>query len=421
MSEAVAAPVQEGPRRLAIVLAGGGARGAYEAGVLSWIFDELRVLRTRPVQVDIICGTSVGAINSAFLAAHLSDSRAGVQKLVDLWENLELDQVLGFSWKQAAALAALFRLGNSTGLVDVAPMARLISRQIPWGSISRTMQAGLLRALCITCTEVYSGRSVLFMQTAPNTGLPTHAPPRTLIRSERIGPQHVLASAAIPILFPAVRVGQQLYMDGGLRHNTPIAPALRLGATHVLVVGTSRQVSGVLPENAGKEPTTAFVLGKIMNALLLDHLDNDLGQVTLVNDLLKNGQYAFGEDFTQRLNQAAAARGGRVVQPAETLIVRPSVALGALGGEYLKNNKIRTNSSMTRRLLGWLDSGSEADLASYLLFDGGYARELIALGRADARAQRDRLLTFLEPFVEGDTGPSSVSGAGWSFPPPAVG
>lgn len=409
--------MNEPPHRLALVLAGGGARGAYEVGVLSFLFDELSKLRGRSFEVDIICGTSVGAINSAFLAAHLLDGQKGVQALVQLWSGLELDRVLGFGLPQ---VSSLFRASGRTGLVDVTPMTRLVSKQIPWAGITRTLQQGKLGALSITCTEVFSGRTVLFMQTAPSVQLPSHAPPRTLIRGERIGPQHVLASASIPLLFPAVRVGKQLYMDGGLRHNTPLAPAIRLGATHVIVVGTSRHTRGVLPEVEPGAPSTAFVLGKIMNALLLDHLENDLSHTTLVNDLLKSGEAAYGPDFTDKLNQAAALRGGRSVQPVETLIVRPSIALGALGSEYLNTHTVRTRSSWTRRLLGWFDSGREADLASYLLFDGGYAQKLIELGRADARAQQSRIGNFLEK-LSSRTDPGAGSPPTWSFPPPAVG
>lgn len=408
------------PRRLGIVLSGGGARGAYEVGVLSYIFDELRGAQKQRINVDIICGTSVGAINSAALAASMAEPRDGMRHLVRLWGSLEIDQVLNFGWRQAASITGLFSKRIGAGLVDVSPMAQLIKRQVPWQAISRALRRGHLRALSITCTEVSTGRAVLFMQTGPGTGLPRYSPPRTLIRAERIGPLHVLASASIPLLFPPVQIDNQLYVDGGLRHNTPVAPAIRLGATHVLVVGTSREQVGVVDSDRLPVVSGASVIGKVMNALMLDHLDNDLAQIALINDLHDTGELAFGSEYMSKVRHAAATRGARMFEKLEPFIIRPSISIGRLGAEYLKERKVRS-SAMIDRLLKWLDSGSEADLASYLLFESGFAQRLIELGRADARAQKDRLLEFLNSDMENDQGPESTSEPAFSFHPPAVG
>ncbi len=417
-------------RRLAIILSGGGARGAYEVGVLSYVFDELARLRRRPPRVDILCGTSVGAINSSFLAAHLEDSMSGVRRLVELWSALRLEDVLRFGPREIAGLPrVLLGGGPGRGVFDVRPMTALVERDIPWDAVSRNLREGRLRVLSVSATEVSTGRTVVFMHTGPTTALPSSAPPRTLIRAERIGPPHALASAAIPLLFPPVRIGSQTYLDGGVRQNTPIAPAIRLGATHIFVVGTSRLVRGVehARDSEGGAPGAPFLIGKVLNALLLDHLDHDLETVHLVNDVLANGASAYGPGFVGGLNEAAALRGGRSVGTVRTLVVRPTERVGKLAADHLRAGGLRAYTRLTPLLLRALDvgGGDDADLASYLLFDGGFARCLIDLGRADARAKRAELLDF---FAELDEAPLPAEGdeaqgasEGWTLPPPAVG
>jgi NTE family protein len=171
-------------RRVAIILSGGGARGAYEVGVLWYVFDEFTRLRGAPPRIDILSGTSVGAINACFLAAHLADPTLGLRRLVELWSELQLTRVLGFGLRQMVSLPRLLMGGaeQGTGLFDVRPMADLVQREISWRAVARTLRRRQLRALSVSCTEVTTGRTVVFIQTSPDAVIPATAPARALPR-----------------------------------------------------------------------------------------------------------------------------------------------------------------------------------------------------------------------------------------------
>jgi NTE family protein len=401
-------------RRLAMILSGGGARGAYEVGVLWYVFDELTRKLGAPPKIDILCGTSVGAINGCYLAAHLGDPVLGMRRLVELWSSLELTRVLGFGLRQVVSLPRVLLGGpEGSGLFDVRPMAELVQREISWRAVSRCLRKNVLRALTVSCTEVSTGRTVVFMQTAPNLTVPSAAPPRTLFRSDRIGPHHALASAAIPLLFPPVRIDDELYLDGGLRQNTPIAPALRLGATHIFAIGSSREVQGRVVREAGHQkaaraPGAAFLLGKVLNAFLLDHVDVDIELLTRINSVLVDGTRAYGQGFTEALSAEARRHGGQEYRHVQCVRVRPSEDIGQLADEHLKRGRLQGDPLITKRLFGLLDLGidGEADLASYLLFDGPFCRKLVEMGRADAQARRDELMEFFRDDREPSGGDS---------------
>lgn len=418
------------PRRnLAIVLSGGGARGAYEVGVLSYVFDRIARLRGAPPKVSILSGTSVGAINACFLAAHLGSPGVGMDRLVRLWTELDMSHVINFGLRQAVLLPrVLTGGGGGAGIFDVRPMAKLVNREIPWRSISKSLRTGHLRTLSVSVTEVRSGRTVVFMQTGPDGALPTTTPPRTIIRADRIGPHHALASAAIPVLFPPVKIGHELYVDGGLRQNTPIAPILRLGATHVFAIGLSRDVRGISSpaQETVPAPGAAFLLGKVLNAFLLDHVQNDFELMQRLNDVLADGARVYGPEFIEKMSAAARSRGGQAYRQVCSLAIHPSEDIGKLAADHVRKGKLRGGAVFTRRLLSLLDAGvgPDADLASYLLFDGAFARKLIDLGRSDAEARKEELLQFFGSpsedeaiWASDDERPSGE----WTLPPPSVG
>ncbi len=422
---------QRANRRMAMILSGGGARGAYEVGVLSYVFDDLTRVRGGPPRIDILSGTSVGAINACYVAAHLADPVLGLRRLVHLWEELELRTVLGFGLKQVLSIPRLLLGGSGTGagLFDVTPMSDLVHREISWRAVTRVLRRRQLRALSISTTEVATGRTVVFMQTSPDLVIPATAPPRTLFRADHIGPQHALASAAIPLLFPPVKIGTELYLDGGLRQNTPISPALRLGATHIFTIGSSREVKGMRvfegKPKQNRAPGAAFLLGKILNAFLLDHVDVDLELLNRLNRVIEDGGRAFGEGFVQSMSKESHKRGAPAYRFVHNLTVRPSEDIGRLASEHVSKGRFRGDPIVAKKLFQMLDLGvgDEADLASYLLFDGAFCKQLIEMGRADAKARKDDLLAFFGDraddggtLLDGDEYSGSYSGHSIAVP-----
>jgi len=382
---------------LALVMSGGGARGAYEVGVLSYIFSDIARERGVP-PIELICGTSVGAINGAFVAANIHDPAAGMSRLLEMWRALSLSNVLGFNLLQATRLHRIVLGGRrGGGLFDATPMTEIIRQGIDYQQLRKNLKEHRLRAFTVTATHVATGRPICFIDRGPGVDLPFGLPSAIQVQPAHVMPHHVLASAAIPIVFPPVFIRKELYCDGGLRLNTPLSPAIHLGADKVLVIGLS--TDSETPEiRKGRFPGLPFLLGKVLDAFLLDHVNLDLDELDRINDLLSDGINAFGPDFVDRLNAAAATRGAPPRRFVSSLAIRPSRDIGVLAMDFLDRERAVLSKTLGRSLLRLIDVGEgarAADLASYLLFDGLFADELIELGRSDARARRDELEAFL--------------------------
>ncbi|MHB8420441.1 MAG: patatin-like phospholipase family protein [Myxococcales bacterium] len=385
-----------GSLKTGIVLSGGGARGAYEVGVLSYLRDELE--RERPLPLEIICGTSVGAIHACFLAAMAHEPREQGRRLIEFWRGLSLENMLNFGYRELFSLGReLFfspkpgAVPRQVGLVRPLWLERELIRGIPWRRIGRNLEDGNLSALSITATHVGTGRSVVFVHQKGDA--PTWSGLDRV--TSRIGPKHALASAAIPLLFPPVTVRGRLYVDGGLRTSVPLSPALRLGAQRVLVLSVRHgngRASPIVPLAEERSYGTApSLIGKTLNALFLDPTEQDLARLRQVNELLEAGTRAHGRSFGQTLNVALPA-GAQPLRYVRELEIAPSADIGGMAASHARSPAfLKKNRGLAGRVIRQLadrESPYEADLVSYLLFDGDFADQLIELGRADARARR---------------------------------
>ncbi len=369
-----------------IVLTGGGARAAYQVGFL-------RALAGRfpEAGIPIVTGVSAGAINAAFLACHSGPLARTAEDLTALWEGLELERVFRVdNWNLARNAWRWFRrlisgggpvTSRVRGLLDTRPLRGLLGEVLPVApdgglkGIEVNLASGRLRAVALTALNYGTGQTVTWVQGTDITGW--QRPYRLGVRSQ-LGVEHVMASAALPLLFPAHRVDGAWYGDGGVRLLTPLAPALHLGADRILAISTRyrRNLEEACRPAVTGYPPPAQVLGVLLNAVFLDALDQDELRMRRTNQLLERWP---GEP----------PEGLRRV---ELLVLRPSQDLGQLAGEYEAG--LPKGFRFLTRGLGTRETASP-DFLSLLMFEPRYLARLIEIGETDAEARMDEIERLL--------------------------
>ncbi len=384
------------PDDTGLILMGGGARAAYQVGVLQGVADLLRAEGWPSTRnpFPVICGTSAGAINAAAIAAHSDDWAGAIERLAAVWERFEPCQVYRVdargSLGNAAHWIASLLFGwivrsRPRSLFDNTPLGELLGRMIDLDRLRRCLDEGHLRALGITASSYTSGQHVTYYE--------SRAPIEPWYRNQRLASPtrleiaHLLASSAIPFVFPAIPLQlddrHEFFGDGSMRQTAPISPAIHLGAGRILVIGAGQLERGTPhASHTGSQflyPTLAQVAGHAMASIFLDALASDIERLTRVNRTV------------ELLDPAR--RAGADLRRIELLVIAPSQRLDSLATPHV--GRLPRNIRTILRLLGATDTRG-AGLSSYLLFDASYTGQLMALGQHDALARRDDVLRFFE-------------------------
>jgi NTE family protein len=402
----------EGPTtpKMGLVLAGGAARGAYEVGVLEYIAEEVSKTLGRDAPLDILCGTSVGAINVCCLAAWADEPRARCARLAAVWTNLRIADVLR---PTTTGLVDIFRslYGggvriDTSAVFDPTPLANLLQGTIPFERIDTHLRSGRIDAVTASATQIATGRTVVFIQRAKAHPAPFAITSAVVPRPVRLRPVHTLASSALPFLFPPVRIEGRYYCDGGLRQNIPLSPARRLGATQMIVVNPKhrRGADAATRPSVEREegyPSPLFLLGKTLNALLLDRIDNEIDRLDKINEILDAGTRRYGPDFAADMSAELGYPPGRGLRKLSTVHIHASENIGQLSAEHVRSPTFAVPGVLGRvmKRLAEGEAARESDLLSYLLFDGDFAAKLVDLGRQDAKAHHDALCTLFEEHL----------------------